>query len=95
MPVVHRLCKRATRCPKPWGKNESESGKAGDNGRAPAPDAAVELAGKALLLHRSAEDNGDGQIYRVIELVGTSENSIEDAVNSAVDSTPESVYSGN
>jgi flavin-binding protein dodecin len=34
---------------------------------------------------RQATGNSDGHIYRVIELVGTSERSIEDAVHAAVE----------
>ena len=48
-------------------------------------DGAIDFVSKSELLSRSAEDNLDDHIYRVIELVGTSENSIEDAVKSAIE----------
>jgi hypothetical protein len=46
-------------------------------------DGAIDFTAKAALLSREAV-NPDDHIYRVIELVGTSDQSIEDAINSAV-----------
>jgi dodecin len=48
-------------------------------------DGAIDFVSKSELLNRNAEDNLDDHIYRVIELVGTSESSIEDAVKSAIE----------
>ena len=44
---------------------------------------AIDFAGNAALLNQVAI-NPDDHIYRVIEIVGTSEESIEDAITSAV-----------
>jgi len=51
-------------------------------------DGAIDFASKSELLDRSieaGEANADDHIYRVIELVGTSQNGIEDAVKSAIE----------
>ena len=51
-------------------------------------DGAIDFASKSKLLDRSeeaGEANVDDHIYRVIELVGTSQSGIEDAVKSAVE----------
>src|ERR1700710_1882766 len=45
-------------------------------------DGAIDFAAKAALANEAA--NAEEHIYRVIELVGTSEESIEDAINRAV-----------
>src|SRR5438477_7941400 len=47
-------------------------------------DGAIDFALRAERAKESAREMG-GHIYRVIELVGTSENGIEDAVNAAVE----------
>jgi flavin-binding protein dodecin len=47
-------------------------------------DGAIDFAIKTEQAKR-ATDNTEGHIYRVIELVGTSEKSIEEAVNAAVE----------
>jgi flavin-binding protein dodecin len=46
-------------------------------------DGAIDFAAKAALA-QSAMPAADDHIYRVIELVGTSEDSIEDAISSAI-----------
>lgn len=46
-------------------------------------DGAIDFAAKAALL-ADADTDADEHIYRVIELVGTSAESIEDAIASAV-----------
>ena len=46
-------------------------------------DGAIDFSAKAALMHREAV-NPEHHIYRVIELVGTSEESIEDAISSAL-----------
>ena len=46
-------------------------------------DGAIDFSAKAALMHREAV-NPDHHIYRVIELVGTSEESIEDAITSGI-----------
>lgn len=46
-------------------------------------DGAIDFSAKAALMGREAP-NPDHHIYRVIELVGTSEESIEDAITSAI-----------
>ena len=46
-------------------------------------DGAIDFSAKAALMSQEAE-NSDHHVYRVIELVGTSEESIEDAISSAV-----------
>jgi dodecin len=51
-------------------------------------DGAIDFVSKAELLDRSRESdesNIDDHIYRVIELVGTAEGSIDDAIKSAVE----------
>ena len=48
-------------------------------------DGAIDLAIREEALNRSAEANMDHHIYRVIELVGTSEKGIDDAVRTAID----------
>ena len=52
-------------------------GRGGMTGR----DGAIDFAAKAALMNLEAV-NPDHHIYRVIELVGTSEESIEDAITS-------------
>ena len=47
-------------------------------------DGAVDFAARTAILNRAAVANPDEHIYRVIELVGTSEESIEDAIASAI-----------
>jgi flavin-binding protein dodecin len=47
-------------------------------------DGAVDFAVKSEALNRGVVANPDDHIYRVIELVGTSEDSIEDAIESAI-----------
>ena len=54
-------------------------GRGGMTGR----DGAIDFAAKAALMNFEAV-NPDHHIYRVIELVGTSEASIEDAITSAI-----------
>ena len=46
-------------------------------------DGAIDFSAKAALVHNEVV-NPDQHIYRVIELVGTSEESIEDAITSAI-----------
>ena len=46
-------------------------------------DGAIDFAAKAALANDAAA-NSEDHIYRVIELVGTSEESIEDAIGSAI-----------
>jgi flavin-binding protein dodecin len=46
-------------------------------------DGAIDFSAKAALMQDDAVDP-DRHIYRVIELVGTSEESIEDAITSAI-----------
>jgi flavin-binding protein dodecin len=47
-------------------------------------DGAIDFAAKTELLNNMPAANTDDHIYRVIELVGTSERSIEDAISSAI-----------
>ncbi len=47
-------------------------------------DGAIDFAAKTGMLNQMAVANADDHIYRVIELVGTSESTIEDAINSAI-----------
>lgn len=47
-------------------------------------DAAIDFSAKAALFANAEVASPDEHIYRVIELVGTSEDSIEDAIQSAV-----------
>jgi dodecin len=47
-------------------------------------DGAIDFAAKTAALNRMAVASADDHIYRVIELVGTSEESIEDAIGSAI-----------
>ena len=47
-------------------------------------DGAVDFSVKSALLNQAEVDGADDHIYRVIELVGTSEDSIEGAIASAV-----------
>jgi flavin-binding protein dodecin len=54
-------------------------GRGGMTGR----DGAIDFTAKAALMNLEAV-NPDDHIYRVIELVGTSEASVEDAITSAV-----------
>ena len=46
-------------------------------------DGAIDFSAKTALMQNEAV-NPDDHIYRVIELVGTSEESIEDAITSAI-----------
>ena len=46
-------------------------------------DGAIDFAAKAALMQRGLV-SADDHIYRVIELVGTSETSVEDAISSAI-----------
>src|SRR4029079_7762046 len=57
--------------------------KPGGGGRLTGRDGAIDFATRSALAER-ASANPDDHIYRVIELVGTSEESIEDAIRSAV-----------
>ena len=45
---------------------------------------AIDFAAKAAMLSEREVANPDDHIYRVIEIVGTSEDSVEDAISSAV-----------
>jgi flavin-binding protein dodecin len=54
-------------------------GRGGKTGR----DGAIDFAAKAQLMNLQVA-NSDEHVYRVIEIVGTSEQSVEDAINSAV-----------
>jgi flavin-binding protein dodecin len=56
----------------------------GTSGASTGRDGAIDFVGKTELLDRDAEADADHHISRVIELVGTSERSIEDAVKSAI-----------
>jgi flavin-binding protein dodecin len=47
-------------------------------------DGAVDYAARMDLLNPSAVAHSEGHIYRVIEVVGTSAKSIDDAVKSAI-----------
>jgi len=47
-------------------------------------DGGVDYAARARLLDPGAVAHTEGHTYRVIELVGTSEKSIEEAINSAI-----------
>jgi dodecin len=47
-------------------------------------DGAIDFAAKAALLSRAEVVNPEDHVYRVIEVVGTSEESIEDAISSAI-----------
>ena len=47
-------------------------------------DGAIDFAAKAELLSATEVASPDDHVYRVIEIVGTSEDSIEDAISSAV-----------
>jgi dodecin len=47
-------------------------------------DGAIDFAAKSALMSHMESTSADDHIYRVIELVGTSEDSIEDAITSAV-----------
>ena len=47
-------------------------------------DGAVDFAARAALLSEREVANPDDHVYRVIEIVGTSEDSIEEAISSAV-----------
>jgi flavin-binding protein dodecin len=48
-------------------------------------DGAIDFAIKTEHAKQRETDSTEGHIYRVIELVGTSEKSIEEAVNAAVE----------
>jgi dodecin len=47
-------------------------------------DGAVDFVANRELLDPDTDSNIEDHIYRVIELVGTSEKSIEDAINTAI-----------
>jgi flavin-binding protein dodecin len=47
-------------------------------------DGAIDFAAKTAALNRMEAASTEDHIYRVIELVGTSEDSIEDAIKSAI-----------
>jgi flavin-binding protein dodecin len=47
-------------------------------------DGAVDLLARSELLNPGAMSSGDDHVYRVIEVVGTSKKSIEDAISNAV-----------
>jgi hypothetical protein len=55
----------------------------GSGGRLTGRDGAIDFATRSALANEAVA-NPDDHIYRVIELVGTSEESIEDAVTSAI-----------
>ena len=57
--------------------------KPGSSGRLTRRDGAIDFAARSALASHAAA-NPDDHIYRVIELVGTSEESIEDAIRSAI-----------
>jgi len=44
----------------------------------------VDFAAKSALLDRGESINPDDHVYRVIEIVGTSEEGIDDAISSAI-----------
>jgi flavin-binding protein dodecin len=44
----------------------------------------IDFAAKSAALDRKAAASAEDHIYRVIEIVGTSEDSIEDAIQSAI-----------
>jgi flavin-binding protein dodecin len=44
----------------------------------------IDFGAKSAALNRSEVASADDHVYRVIELVGTSEDSIEDAIKSAI-----------
>lgn len=47
-------------------------------------DGAVDYAARTAMVNQAALASAEDHIYRVIELVGTSEQSIEDAIASAI-----------
>jgi flavin-binding protein dodecin len=47
-------------------------------------EGAIDFAANAALLNRGEVIDPDDHVYRVIEVVGTSEESIEDAISSAI-----------
>ena len=47
-------------------------------------DGAIDFAARTAMLNERAVASPDDHIYRVIEIVGTSEDSVEDAISSAV-----------
>ncbi len=47
-------------------------------------DGAVDFAARTAVLNRTEAASADDHVYRVIELVGTSEDSIEGAIKSAI-----------
>ena len=52
--------------------------------RARAGGGAVDFAAEAALLNRGEAANQDDHVYRVIEVVGTSEQGIDDAISTAI-----------
>jgi len=48
-------------------------------------DGAIDFAAKVEFMNRSAEAVMEDHVYRVIEIVGSSDTSIESAVNAAVE----------
>jgi flavin-binding protein dodecin len=55
----------------------------GGSGRLTGRDGAIDFATRSALANQTVANPND-HIYRVIELVGTSEESIEDAIKSAI-----------
>jgi dodecin len=53
-------------------------------GAATGRDGAVDFAARTALLNATEAANTDDHIYRVIEIVGTSQDSIDDAIQSAL-----------
>jgi flavin-binding protein dodecin len=61
-------------------KKQAAIAKAPATGR----DGAIDLIGKRETFSPATEAGGEDHVYRVIEVVGTSKDSIEDAIDSAV-----------
>ena len=55
-----------------------------ESGMATGRDEAIDFTANREALNLNPEANPEHHIYRVIELVGTSEDSIEDAVDTAI-----------
>jgi flavin-binding protein dodecin len=53
-------------------------------GAAAGRGAAVDFAAETALLNRGEAINPDDHVYRVIEVVGTSETGVDDAISSAI-----------
>ena len=56
-----------------------------DNTAMTGRDGAIDHVAKLELLNPSEVAHAEGHTYRVIELVGTSENSVEEAINRAIE----------